>query len=60
MKEDKKNKRTEGAHEEGVQYSKEADFSMWYQEVITKAELIGYYDIAGCYILRPRSFYIWE
>ena len=25
-----------------------------------KAELIDYYDISGCYILRPRSFYIWE
>ena len=33
---------------------------MWYKEIITKAELIDYYDIAGCYILRPRSFYIWE
>ena len=25
-----------------------------------KAELIDYYDISGCYILRPRSFFIWE
>jgi prolyl-tRNA synthetase len=22
--------------------------------------LIEYYEISGCYILRPRSFYIWE
>lgn len=22
--------------------------------------MIDYYDISGCYILRPRSFYIWE
>ena len=25
-----------------------------------KADLIDYYDISGCYILRPRSYYIWE
>lgn len=25
-----------------------------------KAELIEYYDISGCYILRPASFFIWE
>jgi len=28
--------------------------------VITKAELIEYYEISGCYILRPNSYYIWE
>jgi bifunctional glutamyl/prolyl-tRNA synthetase len=33
---------------------------MWYSQVITKSELIEYYDISGCYILRPASFYIWE
>lgn len=32
----------------------------WYQQVITKAELIEYYDVSGCYILRPNSFMIWE
>jgi len=28
--------------------------------VITKSDLIEYYDISGCYILRPSSYYIWE
>ena len=28
--------------------------------MITKAEMIEYYDISGCYILRPLSFFIWE
>lgn len=28
--------------------------------MITRAELIEYYDISGCYILRPSSFFIWE
>ena len=47
-------------HEEGIQYTKEMSFSKWYQQVITKANMIEYYDISGCYILRPLSFYIWE
>jgi len=29
-------------------------------QVITKAEMIEFYDISGCYILRPWSFYMWE
>mmetsp|Transcript_35021 Transcript_35021/g.53760 ORF Transcript_35021/g.53760 Transcript_35021/m.53760 type:complete len:364 (+) Transcript_35021:182-1273(+) len=58
-KEDEKKTRTDG-HELSILYKKNANFSKWYQEVITKAELIDYYDISGCYILRPRSFYIWE
>uniref|UniRef100_A0A673BSW4 Bifunctional glutamate/proline--tRNA ligase n=1 Tax=Sphaeramia orbicularis TaxID=375764 RepID=A0A673BSW4_9TELE len=30
------------------------------KEVITKAEMIEYYDVSGCYVLRPWSFAIWE
>lgn len=36
------------------------DFGGWYQQVVTKAEMIDYYDISGCYILRPLSFWVWE
>jgi prolyl-tRNA synthetase len=36
------------------------DFARWYQEVITLSEMIEYYDISGCYILRPWSYAIWE
>jgi prolyl-tRNA synthetase len=39
---------------------KEDDFATWYSEVITRSEMIDYYDISGCYILRPWSFSIWE
>jgi prolyl-tRNA synthetase len=49
-----------GKVEVSIQYAKEKNFSEWYAEVLKKAELIEYYDISGCYILRPRSFYIWE
>lgn len=29
-------------------------------QVITKAEMIEYYDVSGCYILRPWAYSIWE
>jgi prolyl-tRNA synthetase len=44
----------------GVEYTREQNFSKWYQQVITKSELIEYYEISGCYILRPLAYYIWE
>lgn len=44
----------------GVEAKKSTDFPNWYQEVITKSGLIEYYDVSGCYILRPWSYSIWE
>ena len=43
-----------------VQYKKFENFSDWYSDVIIKSEMIEYYDISGCYILRPWSYQIWE
>jgi hypothetical protein len=53
-------KADESIHKLGIQYTKETNFSMWYQQVITKSDFIEYYDISGCYILRPGAFFIWE
>ncbi|KAH3856986.1 hypothetical protein DPMN_099583, partial [Dreissena polymorpha] len=39
---------------------KEEQLSDWYSQVITKSEMIEYYDVSGCYILRPWSYSIWE
>ncbi|CAD8051800.1 unnamed protein product [Paramecium sonneborni] len=39
---------------------KKSDFTEWYQQVIRKGELIEYYDVSGCYILRPWAYFIWE
>lgn len=47
-------------HKMGVQYTKEQNFSKWYSDVITKSEMIEYYEISGCYILRPLAYFIWE
>jgi len=32
----------------------------WYSQIITKGDLIEYYDVSGCYILKPWSYFIWE
>lgn len=44
----------------GIDVKKEVDISEWYRQVITKSEFIEYYDISGCYILRPNAYAIWE
>ena len=44
----------------GLEAKKEEDTAEWYTQVIQKAELLEYYDISGCYILRPWSFFIWS
>jgi prolyl-tRNA synthetase len=36
----------------GVTTKKEVDFSSWYQQVLTKGDMLDYYDISGCYILK--------
>ena len=45
----------EGAELIGITVPKEADFSGWYQQVLTKGDMLDYYDISGCYILKVRS-----
>lgn len=42
-----------------IELKKDGDFAGWYQQVITRGEMIDYYDISGCYILRPNSYRIW-
>lgn len=42
----------EGADEKEVAYRKEENFSKWFEQVITKGDMIDYYDISGCYILK--------
>ena len=63
-KKEKKEKKNENPDEDisalGIQNKKEENFSDWYSECITKSEMIDYYDISGCYILRPWSYEIWE
>lgn len=43
-----------------LQWKKSENFPLWYSDVIVLSEMIAYYDISGCYILRPWSYKIWE
>lgn len=45
-------RKIEGAALIGIDVAKEDDFSGWYQQVLTKGEMLDYYDISGCYILK--------
>ncbi|OCL14121.1 prolyl-tRNA synthetase [Glonium stellatum] len=56
----KQKKKMEGAALIGIDVGKEVDLGEWYQQVITKGNMISYYDVAGCYILEPSSYAIWE
>ena len=42
----------------GVEVSKSENLAEWYQQ--TKADLIEYYDVSGCYVLLPGSYAIWD
>lgn len=53
-------KKQEQKANEGVSVTKAGNFADWYTEIITKSGMIDYYDISGCYILRPYSYEIWE
>ena len=52
--------KVEDAHELGLTFTREGNFPKWYEQVIVKSEMIEFYDISGCYILRPWSFAIWD
>lgn len=44
----------------GVTVDKFLDFPGWYQQILTKGEMLEYYDVSGCYIMRPASYAVWE
>lgn len=44
----------------GIEFKKAEDFPRWYQQVLTKSEMLEYYDVSGCYIIRPWAFNVWK
>lgn len=46
--------------EMAIQYKKDVDFPGWYTDVLLKGQMLDYYDISGCYILRPWSYSVWQ
>lgn len=43
-----------------ITHKKDDDFANWYTDVLKSSELIDYYDISGCYILRPWYFHFFK
>ncbi|ORZ38611.1 hypothetical protein BCR44DRAFT_55133 [Catenaria anguillulae PL171] len=44
----------------GIEAKKELDTPKWYAQVLTRSEMLDYYDVSGCYILRPWAYGIWQ
>lgn len=40
--------------------SREEDYSLWYNELVKKADLAENSDVRGCMIIKPYGFSIWE
>ncbi|KDE08390.1 prolyl-tRNA synthetase [Microbotryum lychnidis-dioicae p1A1 Lamole] len=38
----------------------QAVFGDWYSQTLIKGDMLDYYDISGCYILKPWSYGIWQ
>lgn len=55
-----KNNTQEGKVDTRKRLDKEGNFPEWYSQVVVQSGLIEYYDISGCYILRPAAYGIWE
>jgi prolyl-tRNA synthetase len=44
----------------GIESKKEEDFPNWYRQVLLRSEMLDYYDVSGCYIIRPWANRIWK
>ncbi|KAJ1951657.1 hypothetical protein EC988_003990 [Linderina pennispora] len=49
-----------GSAKLGIEVTKEGDFAKWYQQVVTRSEMLDYYDVSGCYIVRPLAYFVWQ
>ena len=47
-------KKADGPALIGIDVAKDEDFSGWYQQVLTKGDMLDYYDVSGCFILKVR------
>ncbi|GJN10938.1 hypothetical protein PR202_ga29088 [Eleusine coracana subsp. coracana] len=56
----KKKKEVKKETKLGMAYKKDDNFGEWFSEVVVNSEMIEYYDISGCYILRPWAMEIYE
>ena len=40
--------------------SRSEDYSKWYNELVSKADLAEQSDVRGCMIIKPYGYAIWE
>ncbi|KAF5357275.1 hypothetical protein D9758_005971 [Tetrapyrgos nigripes] len=57
---EKEDAKIDGAVQIAIGVKKEVDFPTWYTNVLIKADMLDYYSVSGCYILKPWSYSIWE
>lgn len=50
----KASKKSDGPALIGIDVTKEEDFSGWYQQVLTKGDMLDYYNVSGCFVLKVR------
>ncbi|WWW14280.1 hypothetical protein Spiro2_001166 [Spirobacillus cienkowskii] len=43
-------------NEKGISLSRKEDFSQWFIEVCTKADLADYSPVKGCMIIKPNGY----
>lgn len=43
-----------------INKDKITEFSEWYPQVVFETDMLGYYDVSGCYIMMPYSCKTWE
>ncbi len=43
-----------------VDITRKEDFPLWYQEVITLADLAEHSAVRGCMVIKPRGYALWE
>lgn len=48
----KATKKKAATDEKDITVDKNEDFPGWYQQVLTKGDMLDYYDVSGCYILK--------
>ncbi|KAJ2005211.1 hypothetical protein GGI04_002328 [Coemansia thaxteri] len=49
-----------GMTKPGIEVSKDVDFPTWYKQVLTRSDMLEYYNVSGCYIVRPLAYFVWQ
>ena len=51
-------KKSDGPALIGIDVTKEEDFPGWYQQVLTKGDMLDYYNVSGCFVLKVGNSYL--